>query len=248
MDKSRIKFATRLNIIVGLGVIALVVVVSAIYFWRNNVDPEDDHQIEVILTPTPLPSLQYDGVRNYIGPIGASDGALRQLFNDKNAVQLAAAKKYGIRPLATDASLPALVEDSALVKVPRSNHLTNSTCTYPYLTPEAYDMLLEIAARYNEKCGGRSRLRFTSGLRTEDFIRNHLRKKNGNSVTNSAHLYGTTFDLSYAYMNPEHKEALARTLKEPPRRRLYLRDVRSEPALLPHHHAPSRHRAGLSGK
>lgn len=99
-------------------------------------------------------------------------------------------------------------------------HLYNTNLYYlhdvahPYLTPDAYDLLAKIGTLYQYYShNDHARLRVTSCLRTESSIAN-LRKTNKNAVNNSCHLYGTTFDISYALMDEQHKQALARALRD----------------------------------
>lgn len=72
--------------------------------------------------------------------------------------------------------------------------------SYPYLTPKAVSFLEELGERFHAKLENTglecSRFTLTSLLRTTHSV-NRLRKRNRNSVKNSAHLHGTTFDVSY---------------------------------------------------
>lgn len=72
--------------------------------------------------------------------------------------------------------------------------------SYPYLTIEGKELLLEIGKRFREKIS-ETRLRgsiikVTSVTRTTDNLR-RLRQVNSNASASSPHLYGNAFDLSY---------------------------------------------------
>ena len=72
--------------------------------------------------------------------------------------------------------------------------------SYPYLTPRTVAFLSELGERFHAKLENTglecSRFTLTSLLRTTSSVK-RLRKNNRNSVRNSAHLHGTTFDVSY---------------------------------------------------
>ena len=121
-------------------------------------------------------------------------------FADMNLVQLGAAKRYGINSI-----------DDRTFDFEGSSHLTEITgCeTYsiddlthsvPYLTPAAAELLKEIGrdfqARTLEMGMPKCRIVVTSVLRTREDVR-RLKRVNGNVSENSAHCYGTTFDISY---------------------------------------------------
>lgn len=72
--------------------------------------------------------------------------------------------------------------------------------SYPFLTPEASDLLDEIGERFHRKLENTnlacSRFVVTSILRTTRSVA-RLRRWNRNSIKNSSHLHGTSFDISY---------------------------------------------------
>ena len=83
----------------------------------------------------------------------------------------------------------------------REYYVDELTHSYPYLVPEAADLLKEIGARFNDSLsargGGSYRLKITSVLRTPATV-NKLRRVNRNATDSSAHQFATTFDISYA--------------------------------------------------
>ena len=74
--------------------------------------------------------------------------------------------------------------------------------SHPFLVEEAANLLDTIGTRFNAKLssqhGGKYRIKITSLLRTRESIDRLQKRGNVNSTDNSAHLYGTTFDISYA--------------------------------------------------
>ncbi len=121
-------------------------------------------------------------------------------FNDLNPEQLAFAQSIGIKPVEGIKGL--LSRRMPLVRVESSDTLevAQLTHSYPYLVEPAAQLLGDIAAEFRARLraqhGGDYRLKATSLLRTPESIK-RLRRGNGNATENSAHLYGTTFDISY---------------------------------------------------
>ena len=94
------------------------------------------------------------------------------------------------------------------------------THSVPYLVPKAETLLSDIAREFQVISGTNSRFEVTSVLRTKEDIKK-LQGSNANATTNSCHLYGTTFDISYARFrtdvlhpksNAELREALAQAV------------------------------------
>ena len=67
--------------------------------------------------------------------------------------------------------------------------------------PEAEQLLHDIGAAFidslESRGGGSYRIKVTSVLRTDESVA-RLRRVNRNATSTSAHIYGTTFDISYA--------------------------------------------------
>lgn len=132
--------------------------------------------------------------RNY-GSI--REGSYREIFNDSNCYHLPYAQALGAGPFESTAEIrnhPELIEISSCEQY-RVDSLTHSV---PYLVPKAKDLLGKIGKRFTEKAKsyGNYRVLVTSLTRTPELIKD-LQKRNRNSVTESCHQYGTTFDLSY---------------------------------------------------
>jgi hypothetical protein len=128
-------------------------------------------------------------------------------LNDPNELHLIHAQKNGIKkPFVTTsefyAKIDSLTRNSILVEVKENRfyQLKSLYQSVPYLIPEAVDLLNEIGSRFQkrliEKKYKNFRFRITSLMRTEE-TQNKLSHYNHNATLHSAHLYGTTFDISY---------------------------------------------------
>lgn len=129
------------------------------------------------------------------------------ILKDLNDIHLIHAQKNGLKNhFSTDSAFNSEIDEyvrkSILVKVNENGYyqLKSLSHSQPYLIPEAVDMLNEIGARFQkrleEKKYHKYRFRITSLLRTEE-TQNKLCRRNGNATDHSAHLYGTTVDISY---------------------------------------------------
>lgn len=136
-------------------------------------------------------------VKMKINPIG---GTLGRVFNDSNHVHLAEAKAIGIDPVDGAAKAWRVKRPVKRIESCREYYVDNLTHSVPFLVPEAAGLLKEIGARFNDSLvargGGDYRLKVTSVLRTEGAVKK-LRRRNVNATQESAHRYGTTFDISY---------------------------------------------------
>ena len=95
-----------------------------------------------------------------------------------------------------------LVANEQLVEIEANEYCVLDTMyySYPFLTPETKILIDEIGERFQRKLENTilkcTRFTLTSMLRTTNSI-SRLRKRNRNSIKNSSHLHGTTFDISY---------------------------------------------------
>lgn len=127
-------------------------------------------------------------------------GSYRKTFCDLNDVHVKAAMSYGIDPESIDFATDTV--SGALQKVETCNYyaVDKLTHSHPYLVPHAKNRLDELGKAFTdaltERGGGGYRFVITSILRQEKDIK-RLRRWNKNSTENSAHLYGTTVDISY---------------------------------------------------
>ena len=136
----------------------------------------------------------------------------KRSFNDLNDVQLATAKRLGIRPIAPieeaeDGVGPRYLERIASCERYDVDSLTHSI---PYLIPKASALLDTIGVNFLDSLKHKglnpNKIIVTSVLRTKDDVK-RLRRTNGNASLNSCHFYGTTFDISWKrFTKVEHPE------------------------------------------
>ncbi len=122
-------------------------------------------------------------------------------FNDMPDKHLSAAIAKGIVPMSSRADTAKHTKD--MVRLPmelnlyRIDKLTHSV---PYLVPDASALLIQICANFRDSLKSK-RLPYykpivTSITRTQEDVTG-LTKRNRNASDNSAHTYGTTFDISW---------------------------------------------------
>lgn len=143
-------------------------------------------------------SMPPGGIKMKINSVG---GNLGRVFNDSNYKHLEAAEAIGIAPIGSLAG--AWNAGRPLVKLEscREYYLDDLTHSLPYLVPEAEKLLRDIGAAFIDSLasrgGGSYRVKVTSVLRTDESVA-RLRRVNRNATSTSAHIYGTTFDISYS--------------------------------------------------
>lgn len=98
--------------------------------------------------------------------------------------------------------IQAKVDSGKLVQI-ANNHLyilDTFYYSYPFLTPKAVNLLEEIGTKFQEKIKNtdlrETRFVISSVFRTVSSV-SRLRRRNRNAIRHSAHLHGTTFDISY---------------------------------------------------
>lgn len=123
-------------------------------------------------------------------------------FNDTNCVHLNYARTIGISPLRHTSDIMEI--SRPIVEVTENDNISIPILThsYPYLVPAAARLVNEIGESFSRHVAATDpqqrhyRIMVTSMLRTQPDVEN-LQKGNRNAASNSAHLYGTTFDISY---------------------------------------------------
>ena len=104
------------------------------------------------------------------------------------------------------------VNSGKLVKISDNEYYTigEMRFSYPYLTQSAHLFLDELGRRFHLALENTSlqctQFKLTSLLRTTSSVE-RMMKNNKNSIKNSSHLHGTTFDISYA--NFIHSDTLS---------------------------------------
>nr|WP_290427150.1 DUF5715 family protein [Coprobacter tertius] len=127
-------------------------------------------------------------------------GKFSRTFNDMNAKHLDAARKIGITPVNSREEAIDLGNRLCQIKTCGQYKIDSLTHSIPFLVPEARDLLKKVGQNFidslESRGGGSYKIIVTSVLRAENDIKK-LRQKNGNASSNSAHRYGTTFDIAY---------------------------------------------------
>ena len=123
-------------------------------------------------------------------------------FNDLQAKQHEVACKIGLPHPPKDRAEAATMRRQLVEVKTNANYVVDSlTHSVPYLIPSAKRELDSIGAEWADilQRNGLPHYRFfvTSVLRTEEDIKFLQKSGNINSVTQSCHCYGTTFDLAY---------------------------------------------------
>lgn len=135
-------------------------------------------------------------------------------LKDNNDLHLESARKMGVTPYQTNAEFEENAKSNTIkgkldkIEDSETYKLKNLTHSYPYLVPEAADLLDEIGERFNKKLDEMEIdphfMMISSVFRTYE-SQYGLGKRNGNATKKlSAHLFGTTFDISYKEFLPEH--------------------------------------------
>lgn len=126
-------------------------------------------------------------------------------FGDLNAKHLKYAKSIGIELLEEISDIGGEKKRLCKVRTGRRYLIAPATHSHPYLVPEAAQLLKDIGRGFQRRLSSEGyhphMVVVTSVLRTKSDVK-QLQKVNNVAVSNSAHLNGTTFDISYARYAP----------------------------------------------
>lgn len=149
-------------------------------------------------------------------------------FNDLQPKQIRAAREFGLKECPADhKAVESMKKELEQVRTCRYYVVEELSHSVPYLRPNSADELERIGRRFmellEEKGLPQYRIIVTSLLRTKEDVKK-LRKSNVNATSDSAHCYGTTFDIWYVkfdrisykqHMEPyELRKVLAEVLRE----------------------------------
>lgn len=133
----------------------------------------------------------------------------QRTFNDMNDKHLKAARQWGIRPVLSDEQLEQQKNKLSEISSCRHYQVDELTHSLPLLVPRAKELLETIGKNFRDSLDSKGlpdrKVIVTSVLRTAGTVK-QLRKKNINASANSAHVYGTTFDVAYARYKGAAKE------------------------------------------
>lgn len=124
----------------------------------------------------------------------------KRSFNDLNDTHLKVAQVIGIRPLASREEAEGMKGKLKHIATNRLYAVDSLTHSIPYLVPGAATLLDTIGCNFLDSLTAKglnpNMVIVTSVLRTQDDVK-RLRRRNVNASQNSAHFYGTTFDISW---------------------------------------------------
>ncbi len=124
----------------------------------------------------------------------------RRSFGDLNEKHLNIAKVVGIRPLVSREEAEKMKEKLKHITTNELYAVDSLTHSIPFLIPGAASLLDTIGNNFLDSLVAKglnpNKVIVTSVLRTQDDVK-RLRRRNGNASANSAHSYGTTFDVSW---------------------------------------------------
>ena len=139
----------------------------------------------------------------------------QRTFNDLNDKHLKAARQWGIQPVTSDELLEEQMGKLDKIGSCRYYQVDELTHSIPYLVPRAEKLLKTIGRNFQDSLSSKGlssrKIIVTSVLRTTGNVKK-LRKKNVNASANSAHVYGTTFDVAYARYKGAEKEKTDRRM------------------------------------
>lgn len=140
-------------------------------------------------------SLKLNEPRNIKGVI-----SYRRTFGDLNEAHLNVAQAIGITPIASRKEAEHMKEKLQHIETNDLYVVDSLTHSIPYLIKGAAQLLDTIGTNFLDSQTAKglnpNKIIVTSVLRTEDDVK-RLRRRNGNASVNSAHFYGTTFDVSW---------------------------------------------------
>lgn len=124
----------------------------------------------------------------------------REAFPDTNAVQLVAARRWGVSPVKNREDAEQRKKELVYIGSSPYYHVDPLRQSIPYLVPRAAVLLHDIGQAFFDSLYVKGvpfhRFIVTSVLRSQADVA-RLRSFNGNATENSCHLYGTTFDICY---------------------------------------------------
>ena len=140
-------------------------------------------------------SLKLNEPRNIKGVI-----SYKRTFGDLNEAHLNVAQAIGITPIASRKEAEHMKEKLQHIETNDLYVVDSLTHSIPYLIKGAAQLLDTIGSNFLDSLTAKglnpNKIIVTSVLRTEDDVK-RLRRRNGNASVNSAHFYGTTFDVSW---------------------------------------------------
>ncbi len=124
------------------------------------------------------------------------------IFKDRNQTHLNVAIKNGITPLDSRKEVENVQSQLKHIETNNFYKVDKLTHSVPYLTEGASELLTLIAKNFQDSLKSKGyenhRIIVTSLLRTRNDVTRLQKSGNKNATTHSAHMYATTFDITYA--------------------------------------------------
>jgi len=139
-------------------------------------------------------------------------GSYNRDFNDLNELHLSVAQQIGIDPISSREEARHASKKMTEISSNKYYEVEELTHSIPYLVSEAAKLLENIGRNFQDTLYNLNaplyKIKVTSVTRTVSDI-SQLRQRNINSSENSAHQYGTTFDISWVrYTKIDEKDTL----------------------------------------
>ncbi|RHJ92599.1 hypothetical protein DW095_07135 [Bacteroides sp. AM07-16] len=140
------------------------------------------------------------------------NGSYNRDFKDLNDLHLAEAQKLGVQPVSSREEAEKASRKMEEIKSNKYYEVEELKHSIPYLIPQAASLLKDIGKNFQDSLSNLNasiyKIKVTSVTRTVDDVKK-LKKRNVNSSVNSAHQYGTTFDVSWVrYTKVDEKDTL----------------------------------------
>ena len=121
-------------------------------------------------------------------------------FNDKNDYHLEAARAIGISPIENREEAEKMKKKLREIKSGKNFEIDKLTHSIPFVVPQAETLIHKIADNFADSLQSLNaphyKIIVTSVTRTKNDVK-RLGKRNINASLNSAHVYGTTVDISW---------------------------------------------------
>ena len=138
-------------------------------------------------------------------------------FNERNSIHILATKNSSLHsPIKKEIGIRKFLKNKSLIRLKEGEGyiIDQMPYSYPYLTAKTISFIEALGMEFKTACE-LSHLPcrpfiITSALRTKETVKK-LQKKNPNEKTESAHLYGCTFDIAWSrfgYGNNPDQEML----------------------------------------
>lgn len=129
------------------------------------------------------------------------NGSYSKTFNDLPELHMEAATSNGVGPLETRGD--TILYEDRLMRIPGELEIykvDRLKYSMPFLVPKAATLLSDICLNFRDSLISKKmpvyKLIITSITRTDEDVKG-LSRRNGNASDNSAHRYGTTFDIAW---------------------------------------------------